>query len=101
MTTDLGRGKSAIILTYTEKLLLIRYYRLIEINEETASESSRTSSPTTQQRPDNSDDIAKPLRPKEFSIAVGIPLVSLFAMLSAALVVVFIKARIHGKPNRS
>ncbi|KAF2025483.1 hypothetical protein EK21DRAFT_103882 [Setomelanomma holmii] len=43
-------------------------------------------------------DIAKPVRPKEFSLWMAIPFVSLFITLTITLAVVFAKARSQGLP---
>jgi hypothetical protein len=72
---------------------------VIEVSEDVASNSSERSATTTQLHQDTSRDIAKPVRPKEFSLSATVPLVTLFAALSAGLVVVYLKARVHGKWN--
>jgi hypothetical protein len=50
------------------------------------------------QRQDISREIAKPVRPKEFSLWVFIPFVGLFIGSAIALAVIFVKARANGLP---
>ncbi|EMD67172.1 hypothetical protein COCSADRAFT_135871 [Bipolaris sorokiniana ND90Pr] len=59
--------------------------------------STDQSSPPAQRR-DKLTDIAKPVRPFEFSLWVAGPLVSVFIALVVVLTVIFAKARLQGLP---
>ena len=69
---------------------------MVELAEDAPSESSDGSSAAAKLHSDIPESIANPVRPTEFGLPVAIPLVSLFAALSAGLIFVYLKARVQG-----
>lgn len=53
------------------------------------------------QRRNTPSDIAKPVRPTEFSLWVAFPLISLFIGLAIGLIVIFFQARMQGTNRHS
>lgn len=70
-----------------------RFCSIIEISE--CLDANVEVKPTDQRR-EALSDIAKPVRPNEFSLHVAFPFVGLFIALAIVLAVIFAKARVQG-----
>lgn len=74
-------------------------YAGIEVVDSAADEIFVAQQSTTLSQSQNTArDIAKPVRPKEFSLWTAVPFVSLFIALSIALAVIFVRAQANGLP---
>ncbi|KAF2626303.1 hypothetical protein BU25DRAFT_471860 [Macroventuria anomochaeta] len=82
-------------------------FRLVDDGQRTGIEAISSAAdaiftaqqPTTlSQRQNTSREIAKPVRPKEFSLWMSIPFVGLFIGLGIALAIIFAKAQVNGLP---
>ncbi|KAF2125447.1 hypothetical protein P153DRAFT_425843 [Dothidotthia symphoricarpi CBS 119687] len=71
---------------------------IIELDQAPDSDNESQVPTILSQRRDTLSDIAKPVRPVEFSLWVAFPVVSLFIGLAVLLVTVFVKARLQGLP---
>ncbi|KAI8933098.1 hypothetical protein NX059_009741 [Plenodomus lindquistii] len=71
---------------------------IVEIDTSATSIDDDTLLPVAAQRRNTTSDIAKPVRPNEFSLWFAFPLVGSFIGLAIGLTAIFIKARAQGLP---
>jgi hypothetical protein len=70
--------------------------RLIEVGGTPQLSGNSHAIPPISQRQHTPSDIAKPVRPKEFTAWMAIPFLSLFIGLAITLAIIFAKARLQG-----
>jgi hypothetical protein len=90
----LAQGK--LMIEHCQNILTL-VFSILEVAPSLDDLDSPQSPMLGQSRQDTPSNIAKPVRPVEFSIWTAIPLVSLFTTLVICLTIVFVKARVQGK----
>lgn len=81
---------------YVLDILLTKACSIVEVIPDPDSVVSPLSHTLSQPRRDTPTNIAKPVRPFEFSSWVAFPLVGLFVALAIFLALIFVKAQVQG-----